>query len=369
MNSGVSTGSSAETDELVATARQVFADHASEVTDGLPAALWSTLTELGLVQLSLPDSAGGSGGTLADHAALLLAAGEACAPVPLAETELAGWLLHTAGLPVPTGPLAVAADGALGGGAGGSLVARADADGGYAVTGQLSRVGWAGLAARLAVLTAGPDGSDVVLSVDPTAAGVTVTRGTNVAGEPRDDVLLDLWVPVGDAAAAPAGTRELLVRRAALARALLLAGAAGRALARSVQYAGERVQFGRPIGKFQAVQQQLALAAAEVAAGRAAADAATRIAAANDVAGPDAGFAIAVAKARTSEAAGAIARIAHQVHGAIGFTLEHDLRLATTRLWAWREEDGSEAHWHAVIARRALAEGADGLWPLLTRAS
>ena len=379
MNSGISTGASAETDELVATARQVFADHADEASDGLPAALWSTLTELGLVQLSLPDSAGGSGGTLADFAALLLVAGEACAPVPLAETELAGWLLHTAGLPVPTGPLAVGADGVLGGGvgagtgtssgAGGSLVVRAEADGGYVVTGQLRRAGWAGAAARLAVLAAGPDGSDVVLSVDPTAAGVTVTGGTNLAGEPRDDVLLDLRVPAGDAAAAPAGTRESLVRRAALARALLLAGAAGRALARSVRYAGERVQFGRPIGKFQAVQQQLALAAAEVAAGRAAADAATRIAAANDVAGPDAGFAIAVAKARTSEAAGAIARVAHQVHGAIGFTLEHDLRLATTRLWAWREEDGSEAHWHTVIARRALAEGADGLWPLLTRAS
>jgi acyl-CoA dehydrogenase len=246
---------------------------------------------------------------------------------------------------------------------------RAGADGGYSVTGQLSRVGWAGTAARLVVLAAGPGGSDVVLSVDPSAAGVTVTPGANLAGEPRDDVLLDVRVPAEDAATAPEDTRELLVRRAALARALLLAGAAGRALAGSVRYAGERVQFGRPIGKFQAVQQQLALAAAEVAAGRAAVDAATRIAAANDVAGPDAGFAIAVAKARTSEAAGAVARIAHQVHGAIGFTLEHDLRLATTRLWAWREEDGSDAHWHTVIARRVLAEGADGLWPLLTRAS
>jgi len=381
MNSGMSAaaaaGISTETDELVATARQVFADHPAEVADGLPGPLWSTLTELGLVQLSLPDSAGGSGGTLADLAALLLVAGEATAPVPLAETELAGWLLHAAGLPVPTGPLAVAADraagpgtrsAALGSGVGDGLVVRAEADGGYAVTGQLSRVGWARAAARLAVLAAGPDGSDVVLSVDPTAVGVTVTEGTNLAGEPRDDMRLDLRVPAGDVAAAPEGTRELLVRLAALARALLLAGAAGRALARSVRYAGERVQFGRPIGKFQAVQQQLALAAAEVAAGRAAVDAATRIAAA-ELAGPDAGFAIAVAKARTSEAAGAVARVAHQVHGAIGFTLEHDLRLATTRLWAWREEDGSDAHWHTVIARRALAEGADGLWPLLTRAS
>ncbi|MDT7750606.1 MAG: acyl-CoA dehydrogenase [Pseudonocardiales bacterium] len=368
MNAGAGSATGSETDELVATARSVFADHPAEVSDGLPAPLWSTLTELGLVQLSLPEEAGGSGGTLADLAALLLVAGEAAAPVPLAETELAGWLLHSAGLAVPSGVLAVAWDSGLSG-TGAALDVRAESDGGYAVSGQLTRVGWARAAARLAVLATGPDGADVVLSVDPAAAGVSLTEGTNLAGEPRDDVRLDLRIAEADCAAAPDGTRELLVRRAALARALLLAGAAGRALAGSVRYAGERVQFGRPIAKFQAIQQQLALAAAEVAAGRAAAEAAARIAAAGDVAGPDAGFAIAVAKARTSEAAGVIARIAHQVHGAIGFTLEHDLRLATTRLWAWREEDGSDAHWHAVIARRVLAEGADGLWPLLTRAS
>ena len=77
-------------------------------------------------------------------------------------------------------------------------------------------------------------------------------------------------------------------------------------------------------------------------------------------------MAVACAKARASEAAGPVARIAHQVLGAIGCTQEHDLRLATTRLWAWREEDGSDAHWNAEIGRQALANGADGLWPLLT---
>ena len=75
---------------------------------------------------------------------------------------------------------------------------------------------------------------------------------------------------------------------------------------------------------------------------------------------------IAMAKARASEAAGVVARIAHQVHGAIGFTREHDLRLATTRLWAWRDEDGSEAQWQAVIGAAALAAGPEGLWPLVT---
>lgn len=101
----------------------------------------------------------------------------------------------------------------------------------------------------------------------------------------------------------------------------------------------------------------------------AAAEAATRIAAATDFAADDAGFAVAVAKARAGEAAGLVARIAHQVHGAIGFTQEHSLRLVTTRLWAWRDEDGDEAYWNAEVARRALAAGPDGLWPLITRSS
>ena len=347
------------TEELTATARAVFADHPAQVADGLPEALWSTLTELGLVQLSLPEQAGGSGGALADSAALLLAAGEAAAPVPLAETELAGWLLHAAGLTVPPGVLAVAS-------APSELTVSNRSDGGLALRGRLLRVGWARHAVRVAVLAAGPDGDDVVLSVDPNAAGIELVAGTNLAGEPRDELRLD--AAVADWAAAPDGARLQLARRAALARALLLAGALQRALGQSVRYAGERVQFGRPIGKFQAVQQQLALAAAEVAAGRAAAQAAARIAAAG-FESEDAGFAVAVAKARTSEAAGAVARIAHQVHGAIGFTLEHDLRLSTTRLWAWREEDGSDAYWNMVIGQRALAAGADGLWPLLTRSS
>ncbi len=61
-----------------------------------------------------------------------------------------------------------------------------------------------------------------------------------------------------------------------------------------------------------------------------------------------------------------MARIAHQVHGAIGFTREHDLRLLTTRLWAWRDEDGTEAQWNAEVGARVLDGGAEALWPLVT---
>jgi acyl-CoA dehydrogenase len=126
------------------------------------------------------------------------------------------------------------------------------------------------------------------------------------------------------------------------------------------------VQFGRPIGKFQAVQQQLALAAAEVAAAGAAASAAASTAERDGFTAASTAFAVAAAKARAGEAAGEVARIAHQVHGAIGFTREHDLRLLTARLWAWRDEDGNEAHWQAELGATVLAAGADALWPMVT---
>ncbi|MFJ6569245.1 acyl-CoA dehydrogenase family protein [Streptomyces sp. NPDC091292] len=345
--------------ELWETVRAVLADHPADVDKGWPTELWSTLADLGLVRLSLPERAGGSGGELADVATVLLAAGEAAAPVPLAETELAVWLLHTAGQDVPTGPLAVAAAEPA------STILRTT-PAGAVVTGVLPRVGWARHATHVVLLMVDQDGVErvVTVEIDPSR----LRYGTNLAGEPRDELALDTEVgrEVGAVAEAPPGTRELLARRAAMYRAVLLAGAAERALALSVRHAGERTQFGRQIGGFQAIQQQLALAAGEVAAGRAAAEAAVRVAARTDFGGGDAEFAIACAKARTSEAAGVVARVAHQVLGAIGFTLEHPLRLATTRLWAWREEDGSDAYWNAVIGRRVLAEGADGLWPLLT---
>ena len=128
-----------------------------------------------------------------------------------------------------------------------------------------------------------------------------------------------------------------------------------------MRYAGERVQFGRPIGKFQAVQQQVASLAAQAACAGASADAAVAAAERGD-----ATFEIACAKARVGEAAGVAAAIAHQVHGAMGFTREHRLHRFTRRLWAWREEFGDEAYWWRWLGRIALAKHGDGLWPYLT---
>ncbi|MBN9102031.1 MULTISPECIES: acyl-CoA dehydrogenase family protein [unclassified Pseudonocardia] len=329
--------------ELTELADSVFADAASSDT-GFDAKLWATLEETGLARLTLPGDSGGSEASFADAAIVLAAAGAHAARVPLVETDLqAGWLLTSAGIPVPDGPLTIAT---------GDLdIARTH----ERASGTLRRVPWA--RSSSVVMLAG----DSVLLFDP--AGLTVTDGSNVAEEPRDTVTVD--GPVTAASVGDHAGTELRLR-GALGRACLIAGAARGALASSVQYAGERVQFGRPIGKLQAIQQQLALAASEVAAAGAAADAAARAADADGVLG--ARFAIASAKARASQAAGEVARIAHQVHGAIGFTREYDLRLVTTRLWAWRDEDGSEAEWNDVVGTMALEAGADGLWPLITGA-
>jgi alkylation response protein AidB-like acyl-CoA dehydrogenase len=131
----------------------------------------------------------------------------------------------------------------------------------------------------------------------------------------------------------------------------------------STSYANDRVQFGRPIAKFQAIQQQLALLAEEAAAASVAVESAAIAVAADR---PSAALAAAAAKIRAGEAAGKVAEIAHQVHGAIGFTHEHSLHRLTRRIWSWRDEFGTESHWSRELGRTVMAAGADALWPTIT---
>ncbi|HEY4126072.1 MAG TPA: acyl-CoA dehydrogenase family protein [Rhizomicrobium sp.] len=147
----------------------------------------------------------------------------------------------------------------------------------------------------------------------------------------------------------------------ALARAGQIAGAISASLQISVEYTRQRQQFGKPLASFQAIQQQLAVLAEEAAASRAAASAAARAADRGEAL-----FEIASAKLRANIAAGQAASIAHQVHGAIGFTKEYELQKFTRRLWTWRSEFGNDRHWADAIGKLAASRGADGFWPGLT---
>lgn len=152
----------------------------------------------------------------------------------------------------------------------------------------------------------------------------------------------------------------------ALLRAAQMSGACAAALALAVDWANTRQQFGRPIGRFQAVQQQLAAMAGEAAA----LDAAVALAArAVDGRGlPGAWFEIACAKVTAGEAATRVAAGAHQVLAAMGMTEEFALGRLTRRLWTWREDAGNERAWAGELGRFAIDQGA-GFWAALTERS
>ena len=155
----------------------------------------------------------------------------------------------------------------------------------------------------------------------------------------------------------------------AAVRAMQMAGALQAVLEIAVQYAEERIAFGRPIGKFQAVQHNLARLAEEAAAAIAIANS-TAYSIENLRSWDDSGLFldVASAKIRVGEAAGQGSAIGHQTFGAIGFTKEHVLHRFVQRLWSWRDDFDTEAVWAAELGRRVASNGGDGLWLDLTAA-
>lgn len=321
---------------------------AAAETGAFPAALWKEITDAGLTGALLPESAGGSDLAIEDALAALRISASHAAPVPLAETMLAGWLAGSA-LAVPEGPLTIAPA------AKGSSLSLRKSGAGWRLEGMAKRTPFARNAAAILVLTE-TDGANMVARVDPKAC--TLAEGRNLAMEPRDDVTFAC--DLGSSDVAPAGNNvnaETLRAFGAAMRANQIAGALSRTLDITLQYANERVQFGKPIAKFQAIQHNLAMLAAHSAAANAAADMAAEAAANGMSLLP-----IAAAKARCGEAASIGAGIAHQTHGAIGFTREHMLHYLTKRLWSWRDEFGKESDWSLIIGRAAAKAGPKKLW-------
>ena len=356
-----------ETRDLVReAAERLFEKHCGAETmrraDGgeFPQALWRALTQAGYTAALVPENAGGAGLEMSDALSLLVSAGRHAVPAPLAETMLAGWLLSAAGIAMPAGPLAAVGPLTVAPvREGDALIAKRDGSG-WRIEGTATRVPWARQCGAIAVL-AEADGESIVALV--AAADCAIKDGHNVAGEPRDELVFSGMKPLQAATLPPPVSAGALRALGAVMRSAQMAGALQSILETSVQYACERVQFGRPIGRFQAVQQNLALLAGQAAAATAAAEAAID-AASRDLDSP----AVAAAKIRTGEAAGIGAAIAHQVHGAIGFTQEHRLHYTTRRLWSWRDEFGNEAYWARRLGGAVAAAGADRLGRGITEA-
>ena len=344
---------------IVETTRRVFRDlgdpqslnHAAD--ERWKAPLWRALEDAGLTRAWVPEALNGAGAAIADGFEILRTAGEFAVALPLAETLLAGWLLSRANLAVPPGALSVAP-------ARENQRLRLGDDG--KLSGIAAAVPFARDAAHLALIAR--RGTDAVVALVE-SAHCAIRAGTSIAGEPRDEVTLAGVKPVALADAPPGLREDALMSMGAAVRAAQMSGALQAILDRSVAYAKERVAFERPIGGFQAIQHQLARLAGETAAALAAAGSAA------DAIDAAAGFdeavvlEIASAKIRVGEAAEAGAAIAHQVHGAIGFSSEHVLHRYTQRLWAWRDDFGSESAWAARLGAMVAARGADALWPML----
>ena len=130
----------------------------------------------------------------------------------------------------------------------------------------------------------------------------------------------------------------------------LMAGAMGQLLEITIEYASTRKQFGREIGKFQAVQQQISVMAQECVAARMAAEAAF-VGAPLYI--PESRAA--VAKLRCGLASQVVCSVAHAVHGAIGISHEHPLHQYTGRLHGWRMAHGGESYWARRLGKMAIA--------------
>lgn len=307
-----------------------------------PEALWDAVEEAGFLD-TLADADTSLQERSANTAVLLRAAGRHLAPIPLGETIVARALLSTAKVKLPRGPISF-----------GVLDGHTHTHGDHAhLEGRAFRVPYARHAANV-LLSAAGGGEAVLIAV---RRGKLV-EGANIAGEPRDDLAF------GDTAGVTVSgiSGDDLLAYGAAVRSAQMAGALERILMQTVEYARTRVQFGKPIAAFQAIQQQLAVLAGHVAATGIAADAALA-----DLQGPGRVRSAAVAKIRAGEAVSAATSIAHQVHGAIGITKEHSLHFATRRLWSWRAEFGAEAFWAERLGREACRAGVEAYWPAVTR--
>lgn len=332
--------------DLVDMMGAVFAEyretHPPAATVERDTALWRRLDELGLVRMTGTEQTGGSGAGWYEAAELLAAAVRNGVRIPLAEHDLlACWLLDANKL---------SCDAAA------RTVCRLNADG------VATRVPWAASADKVVVVWESAGDFHVA---DVAAEKLRITPGANMIGEPRDTVVADVTMLQGVVV-----DGELLGQlrlKSALVRSIQVCAAFDRILELCIEHVTSRVQFGRPLVRFQAVQNLLSDVAAEAALARAATEAALTAAVASEWSAPHLDFLVAAARSCTGHAASVVVRDAHQIHGAIGTTREHRLHEFTRAALAWRSEFGSVQYWDDQVLSAALQAGRRGLWSLISQ--
>ncbi|MDB5988071.1 MAG: acyl-CoA dehydrogenase [Nevskia sp.] len=307
-------------------------------------ALWKEITDIGAASALASEAVGGAGLSWAQAGGLLQSLGAHAPPVPLGETMLASWMLALAGIEALGAPLTVA---------GGLL----QVDGEGRVSGEDALLSWAPHAAAIVAVAQGAGGRQLVLLA---TADAELTAQRTLDRLPAARVAMRGVQPLNIAPAPTVLGATGLLAPLAVLRAQQLAGGLAQVLALCVDYANTRSQFGKTIGKFQAIQHQLAELAELTAAAQVAAGYAARQLDSGNADSAERGAAVAKIRAGLSATRGAA--IAHQVFGAIGTTDEHILHYHTRRLWQWRDEAGSEAWWAEWLGHRLLAAGGAELW-------
>jgi alkylation response protein AidB-like acyl-CoA dehydrogenase len=295
--------------------------------------LWTDLCEQGWPGIAVAESDGGVGLGWVEAAVLLEAVGAHVAPVPVlgqiaALDALAGTSAAASWVPRLVGGDAIAAVAFR------PLQAR-DAAGGWELTGRTEPVPFAPSADVAVVRAATADGERVFL---------VELQGRNPAAEPALDRTRELGRIVLDGAAATdlGGPEQVAAHldRGAVAYSAELLGAASRCLDDTVAYARERVQFGRPIGSFQAVKHRCADMLVDVEAMRSTAWWAAWCLSVGD---DETSIAASAAKSWCSDAADRVLASTLQVHGGIGFTWECDVHLYLKRVQLDRVSFGTAA--------------------------
>jgi len=309
--------------------------------------LWKEMADLGWMGLVLPEEYGGSDMSFLDLTILLEEAGRACLSGPLFSTVVLGALpILAAGsdeqkqeyLPKIAGGeiiLTLAMTEADAGYDAASIAVKAIAEGdNYVISGTKLFIPDAHIADYLLCVArtgeqADPEKGITVFIVDAKSPGISTAVLKTMSGEKLCEVVLDkVAVPKSNVLGEPDQGWELvskIIEQAAVAKCCLMVGAMQQSLDMTVEYAKERKQYDRPIGSFQVIQHYCANMATDVGGLRFSTyEAAWRLSE-----GLPSQKEVSVAKAWADEAFTRVSTLAHQIHGAIGCTIDHDLQFYT----------------------------------------